>query len=200
MPGVIQIAPDDPNALAEMIDRYPGQVAAFFGEPVRGAGGIYPPTEHYWTEVQRICRANDVLLIADEVITGFGRLGSWFGSSRFSIAPDMITAAKGITSGYLPLGAVICGPRVAEPFWSGEGIFLRHGFTYSGHATACAVGLANLEIIEREGLVQKAAQTETILKSEVGTLLEHPMVEEVRCIGLLAAVQISADVRAAHRG
>lgn len=200
IPGVVQIPPDDPQSLAQAIERNPGRVAAFFGEPVRGAGGIYPPREGYWLEIQRICRENDVLLVADEVITGFGRLGRWFGSSRYDIVPDIITAAKGLTSGYLPLGVAICGPRVQEPFWSGEGTLFRHGYTYSGHATACAVALANLDLIEKENLVAKAAQSERILASEMTKMREHPLVEEVRCAGLLSAVELSVEARSTHPG
>lgn len=132
LPGVVCIPPDDPQALQGVIDQYPGQVAAFFGEPVRGAGGVYPPVADYWQQIQKICRKNDVLLVADEVITGFGRLGAWFASSRFGIVPDIITGAKGVTSGYLPLGVVICGPRVQEPFWRGKGNMFRHGYNIPG--------------------------------------------------------------------
>ena len=195
LPGVMCIAPDDPRALETAIEQHPGQVAAFFGEPVRGAGGVYPPVGDYWQQIQRICRKNDVLLIADEVITGFGRLGSWFGSSRFNIVPDIITGAKGVTSGYLPLGVVICGPRVQEPFWNGEGSMFRHGYTYSGHAAACAVGIANLDIIEREKLLDRVLDLEPILASELQRLSQHSLVKEVRCVGLTAAFEFSAEAR-----
>lgn len=200
LPGVVCIPPNEAQALAALVDRYPGQVAAFFGEPVRGAGGVYPPTPGYWTEIQKICRENGVLLVADEVVTGFGRLGSWFASSRFAIVPDIITGAKGLTSGYFPLGAVICGPRVQEPFWKGSGMLFRHGYTYSGHATGCAVALANLEIIEREQLLGRVRELEPYLASEVHQLLDHPLVDDVRSIGLTAAFQVSANALAAFPG
>lgn len=195
VPGVICIPPDDPQAFEDVIEENPRRVAAFFGEPVRGAGGVYPPVADYWEQIQHICRANDVLLVADEVITAFGRLGSWFGSSRFNIVPDIITGAKGVTSGYLPLGIVICGPRVQEPFWKGTGTMFRHGYTYSGHAAACAVGIANLEIIKNENLLARVLDLEPFLRSEIERLLEHPLIKEVRCVGLTAALEFSAEAR-----
>ena len=197
IPGVLCVPSDEPRALAAIIDKFPGQIAAFFGEPVRGAGGVYPPTDNYWLEIQKICLDNEILLVVDEVITGFGRLGSWFASSQLGIVPDIITAAKGLTSGYLPLGAVICGPRVQEPFWRDRGSMFRHGYTYSGHAAACAVGLANLEIIEREHLLDRVHALEPILSSEMQRLADHPLIKEVRCIGLAAAFELSAEARVA---
>ncbi|MBV9482854.1 MAG: aspartate aminotransferase family protein [Acidobacteria bacterium] len=196
LPGVICIPPDDPGAFEKVLYDNPGEVAAFFGEPVRGAGGVFPPSDGYWKHIQRICRENDVLLVADEVITGFGRVGTWFGSGRFDFVPDMITGAKGITSGYLPLGVVICGPHVWEPFWNGKTGVFRHGYTYSGHAAACAVGLANLEIIEKEKLLTRTAQTEALLASEMKRIAQHHLVKEVRAIGLLAAFELSPDLLA----
>ncbi len=198
IPGILCVPPDEPQALAAVIDKYPGQVAAFFGEPVRGAGGVYPPIDNYWRDIQKICLDNDVLLVVDEVVTGFGRLGSWFASSRFGIVPDIITGAKGLTSGYLPLGVVICGSRVQEPFWKGSGAVFRHGYTYSGHAAACAVGLANLEIIEREHLLDSVRALEPILNLEMHRLLDHPLIAEVRCIGLTAAFELSAEALSAQ--
>jgi len=195
IPGVLRIPADDPEALARVADQHPGQIAGFFGEPVRGAGGVYPPPEGYWPEIRRICDENDILLVADEVITGFGRLGAWFGSSRFGIVPDIITGAKGVTSGYLPLGVVICSARVQEPFWRGTAGMLRHGYTYSGHATACAVGIANLEIIDKERLLSRVSALEPVLAAEMRRLFEHPLVEEVRSVGLTAAFQLSGEAR-----
>jgi adenosylmethionine-8-amino-7-oxononanoate aminotransferase len=193
IPGVVCIPPDDPAALEHVIDKYFGQVAGFFGEPVRGAGGVYPPVADYWKQVQEICRKNDVLLVADEVVTGFGRLGAWFGSSRCGIVPDIMTGAKGVTSGYLPLGVVVCGSRVQEPFWRGKAGMFRHGYTYSGHATACAVGVANLEIIAQERLLARVMELEPVLASEMKRLSQHPLVKEVRSVGLTAAFQLSDE-------
>src|SRR5205814_2333152 len=145
--------------------------------------------------IAEICRANDILLIADEVITGFGRLGEWFGSERFGITPDLITVAKGITSGYVPLGAVIASGRIAEPFWKEGGTeLLRHGYTYSGHATACAVALANIDVLESERLIERVRELEPVLEAALRPLASHDLVREVRTIGLLGAVELDSDV------
>ena len=190
---VEQVSWDDADALAAAIDRLgSGRVAAFVCEPVIGAGGILPPPEGYLERVEEICRANDVLLIADEVITGFGRLGEWFGSERFGLRPDLVAVAKGITSGYVPLGAVIAARRVAEPFWEPGDVF-RHGYTYSGHATACAVALANLDLIERERLVERVRELEPVLEAAVRPLEEHELVAKVRTIGLLGGVELAGE-------
>ncbi|HXZ65878.1 MAG TPA: aspartate aminotransferase family protein [Streptosporangiaceae bacterium] len=194
---------DDPATLAKIIEQAGAdRVGAFFCEPVVGAGGVYFPPDGYLAEVQQICRDNDVLFVADEVITGFGRTGEWFGSVRYELEPDMMTVAKGLTSGYLPLGAVIVGPRVAEPFWrAGSTEVFRHGYTYTAHPAACAVGLANLDIIEREGLVRRVRELESVLARVLAPLARHELVSEVRTgAGLLAAVEISAAAREADPG
>jgi adenosylmethionine-8-amino-7-oxononanoate aminotransferase len=199
--GVESVSHEDPAELAALLEARGDEVAAFIGEPVIGAGGILHPPEGYWATVQELCRRHDVLLIADEVITGFGRLGRWFGSERLGIDPDLITCAKAITSGYLPLGAVIAGERVQEPFWSSPGTLFRHGFTYSGHPTACAAGLANLDLMTRERLVERVADLEPVLAAAVEPLRDAPLVSEVRAgLGLLAAIEFDADVRAADPG
>jgi adenosylmethionine-8-amino-7-oxononanoate aminotransferase len=168
---------------------------------VLGAGGVYPPPAGYLEAARQVCRDTGVLFVADEVITGFGRCGSWFASGRFGLEPDLITCAKGITSGYLPLGAVIAAPSVWEPFWrEGAGMF-RHGYTYSGHAAVSAAALANLDIIEREGLVERAAVLEGALTQTLAPLAEHPLVREVRSgTGVLGAVQIDPERLAADPG
>jgi adenosylmethionine-8-amino-7-oxononanoate aminotransferase len=170
----------------------PDRVAAFFCEPVIGAGGVYAPPEGYLTEVRKACTEYDVLFVADEVVTGYGRIGgSWFASTRYGLEPDLVTTAKGLTSGYLPMGAVLVAPRVAEPFFRAPGTWLRHGYTYSGHATAAAVALANLDIVEREGLLDEAARLETTLARELAALADHELVTEVRAgTGAVAAVQL----------
>jgi putrescine---pyruvate transaminase len=179
--------------LAAAIERLgPERVAAFIGEPVVGAGGVIPPPDGYWTAVAELCREHDVLLIADEVITGFGRLGRWFGCERYGFTPDLLVFAKGVTSGYMPLGGVVVGPRVQEPFWSGEGTWFRHGYTYSGHAAACAAALANLDILERERLVERVADLQPLLAEKVHSLGDHPLVAQTRAIGLVAAVELAA--------
>jgi adenosylmethionine-8-amino-7-oxononanoate aminotransferase len=201
IPDVASVSHDDPAELAALLEARGDDVAAVIGEPVIGAGGILHPPAGYWAAVQELCRRHDVLLIADEVITGFGRLGRWFGSARLGIEPDLITCAKAITSGYLPLGAVIAGERVQEPFWSQPGTMFRHGFTYSGHPTACAAGLANLDLMARERLVERVAALEPVLAATVEPLRTAPLVSEVRAgLGLLAAVEFDPDVRAADPG
>jgi len=187
----VQVDWDSAEALEETIDQVGAdRVAAFFCEPVIGAGGVLAPPGGYLERVQEICRARDVLFVVDEVITGFGRCGSWFASERFGLAPDLLTCAKGITSGYLPLGALIVSPRVAEPFFK-PGVMWRHGYTYSGHAAACAAALANLDLIEREGLVEGANELERELAEALAPLADHERVREVRAgTGVLAAVAL----------
>jgi putrescine---pyruvate transaminase len=174
------------------------RIAAFIGEPIQGAGGVIIPPDSYWPEIQRICRAHDILLIADEVICGFGRLGTMFGATSFGIAPDMMTTAKGITSGYIPLSALFLGDRVAETFIEEAGEFY-HGFTYSGHPVACAVALANLDIIEGSGLVGAAERQGAKLRAALAAALaDHPLVGEIRGRGLIGAIELVED-RDAHK-
>jgi len=170
-------------------------VAAFIGEPIQGAGGVIIPPETYWPEIQRVCRENDILLIADEVITGFGRTGRMFGCETFGITPDLMTLAKGITSGYIPLSAVLVGDRVADVLINQTGEFY-HGFTYSGHPVACAVALANLDILEGEGLAARAAASGATLRAKLAeALADLPIVGEIRGIGLIGAIELTADKR-----
>jgi putrescine---pyruvate transaminase len=197
---VEQVPWDDSTALEKTIEMLgDSRVAAFFCEPVIGAGGVYPPPPGYLEQVRDICRRHDVLFVADEVITGFGRVGEWFASIRFDLDPDMITTAKGLSSGYLPIGAVITSRRMAEPFWrAGSTEMFRHGYTYSGHPAAAAVALANLDLIEREQLVGRVAGLEPVLARAVAPLAELATVSAVRAgTGLLAAVEIAEDVRTA---
>lgn len=193
------IAWDDPADLRKTIDRLGAEnVAAFFCEPVIGAGGVYLPPEGYLAEVRAICAEHDVLFVADEVITGYGRIGgAWFASTRFDLRPDLVTTAKGLTSGYVPMGAVLVAPRVWEPFWRTPGAWFRHGYTYSGHAAAAAAALANLDIIEREGLVDAAARLETLLHERLAPLAEHPAVREIRSgVGAVAGVALQDPAHA----
>ncbi len=194
VPSVARVAYDSVEALAEEIERLGADsVAAFIGEPVIGAGGVYPPPDNYWRGVAEVCRENDVLLIADEVVTGFGRLGTWFACERYEFEPDLLVFAKGVTSGYMPLGGVVVGPRVQEPFWSGDGVVFKHGYTYSGHAAACAAALANLDILDEEDLVARVAAFEPEWVESVSSLADNPLVEEVRAVGLLGAVELSHE-------
>lgn len=170
-------------------------IAAFIGEPLQGAGGVIIPPETYWPEINRICKAHDILLIADEVICGFGRTGKMFGADTFGIKPDMMTMAKAITSGYIPLSAVMLHDRVADVLINETGEFY-HGFTYSGHPVACAVALANLDIIAREGLVERAEALGVIIREKLHAALgDHPMVGEIRGVGLIGAIELTADKR-----
>jgi putrescine---pyruvate transaminase len=190
IPEIVHVDRHDVEDLERVLRAYVGRVAAFIGEPVQGAAGVHPPAAGYWDRVQELCSEHDVLLIADEVITGFGRLGHWFGCDRFGIRPDLLVGAKGITSGYAPLGVVIAGDRVRSALWAeGVGAF-RHGYTYSGHPMACAVALANLDVLEEEGLVDRVRDLEPVLAREMGGLERHPLVAEVRAIGLLAGVEL----------
>ncbi|NBV15275.1 aspartate aminotransferase family protein [Janthinobacterium sp.] len=167
-----------------------GKVAAFIGEPVQGAGGVIIPPSTYWPEIQRICDKYGILLIADEVICGFGRLGRWFGSDLFGIKPDLITFAKGVTSGYVPLGGVLVGERVAKVL-IGQGGEFTHGFTYSGHPVACAAALENIRIIEEEQLVARVADdTGPYLKQCFASLGEHPLVGYADSCGLVAGLNL----------
>ena len=186
-PGIEHVPYDDLDAVTRLFEKRAGEIAAFIGEPVIGAGGVYPPPDGYWTTIAELCREHDVLLALDEVITGFGRLGEWFGALRYGIEPDLFTFAKGVTSGYVPLGGVVASQRVQEPFWRGDGGMFRHGYTYSGHATACAVALANLDIIEREGLVQHVKELEPAFAARMRAI-EGAV--EVRTAGLLAGIQV----------
>jgi len=170
----------------------PERVAAFIGEPVQGAGGVIIPPAGYWPRVEAICRKHGILLVCDEVITGIGRLGHWFGHQHYGIKPDMIAMAKGLSSGYLPISAVAVSTAIVDVLKTG-GDFI-HGFTYSGHPTCAAVALANLAIIEREGLVERTrTDTGPYLASALQRLAGHALVGETRSIGLLGAVEIVAD-------
>jgi putrescine---pyruvate transaminase len=195
---VAEVAHDNPDDLARVLDELDGRAAAFVGEPVIGAGGVIPPPDGYWPAVAEICRERDVLLIADEVISGFGRLGSWFGCERYGFVPDLMTCAKGISSGYVPLSAVIASGRVRAPFWDEAAPPFLHGGTYAGHPGACVAGLVNIDIIERERLVERAAELEPTLRRLVAPLAELPGVADVRSAGLAAAIEIDPDLVAAH--
>jgi L-2,4-diaminobutyrate transaminase len=172
----------------------PETVAAFIAEPVMGAGGVLVPPAGYFEGVQEVLRRHDVLLVADEVICGFGRLGEWFGSNLYGIEPDLVTVAKGLTSGYVPMSASIVSRRVWDVLASeSKGVF-GHGFTYSAHPVAAAAGLANLDLLEREDLVANARHAGAYLQMALReTFAEHPLVGEVRGVGLIAAVELVAD-------
>jgi putrescine aminotransferase len=166
------------------------KVAAFIGEPIQGAGGVIIPPDTYWPEVQRICDEYGILLISDEVITGFGRLGEWFGADYFGTRPDFMPFAKGVSSGYLPLGGVFVSDRVADVLVDKAGEFA-HGYTYSGHPAACAVAIANLRILRREKLVERVRDDiGPYLQAKWQALADHPLVGEARMVGLMGAFEI----------
>lgn len=192
VPDVVTVAHDDAEMLDKEIEAIgSGRVAAFFAEPVIGAGGVIPPAPGYLERAREVCRRHGVLFVADAVICGFGRLGGWFGVERFGIEPDMIVFAKGVTSGYLPLGGVVVHGRVAEPFWRPGAAPFRHGATYSGHPAACAAALANLDILEGEGLLERANVLEGELHAALSGLGDHPLVTEVRGgTGVLGALEL----------
>jgi putrescine aminotransferase len=178
---------------AKILELGPDKVAAFIGEPVQGAGGVIVPPATYWPEIQRICDQYGVLLVSDEVICGFGRTGQWFGCETFGFRPDLMTFAKGVTSGYIPLGGVMVGERVARVLIDQGGEF-NHGYTYSGHPVACAVGLANLKLIQREGLVERVrTELGPHLAKRFAELAEHPLIGEAQTCGMMGALQIVRD-------
>ena len=171
----------------------PENVAAFIGEPVQGAGGVIIPPAGYWPRVEAICRKYGILLCCDEVICGFGRLGQWFGHQHYGIMPDLVTMAKGLSSGYLPISAVGVADFIVATIKSNPDDFV-HGYTYSGHPTAAAVALKNLEIIEREDLVRRTREdTGPYLAQRLAELARHPLVGEARSLGLIGAVEIVAE-------
>jgi putrescine---pyruvate transaminase len=183
------------NLLEEAILREgPETVAGFIAEPVQGAGGVIPPQDDYFTRIREICDQYEVLLIADEVITGFGRTGRWFGLEHYGIEPDIASFAKAITSGYVPLGGIGVNDTIRDVIETvpGDKRWM-HAFTYSGHPTGCAVALANLAIIEGEGLVQRAGEVGDYMLKALQELEEMPTVGNVRGKGLMAAVELVAD-------
>lgn len=178
---------------AKILEVGADQVAAFIGEPVQGAGGVIVPPETYWPEIQRICDKYGILLVSDEVICGFGRTGHWFGCERFGFTPDLMTFAKGVTSGYVPLGGVMVGERIARVLIDQGGEF-NHGYTYSGHPVACAVALANLRVLQDERVVETVHDvTGPYLAAQFETLASHPLVGEVQTCGLMGALQLVRD-------
>ncbi|HEY9144423.1 MAG TPA: aspartate aminotransferase family protein [Arenimonas sp.] len=172
----------------KILELGPERVAAFIGEPVMGAIGVYIPPRNYWQEVERICRKYDVLLVADEVICGFGRTGEWFAAQTYDFRPDVMTLAKGITSGYIPLGAVMFNDRVAGVLQGSE---LAHGYTYSGHPVCAAVALENIRILQEERIVETCrSDTGPYLEAKWKALGEHPLVGEARFVGMVGALEL----------
>jgi adenosylmethionine-8-amino-7-oxononanoate aminotransferase len=199
VPATSVVPHDSVAALRTELDRLGAdRVAAVFVEPVMAPGGVHLPPDGYLEAVQALCDETGVLLVVDSVVCAFGRLGTWFGTERWGLQPDMICFAKGVTSGYLPLGGVVVSPRVAEPFWAHPGgPTFAHGVTYAGHATCCAAALANIDLLERDGLLGRGRDLERPLLDALAGLSDHPQVSEVRGgLGLLAAVGLTPELLA----
>jgi putrescine aminotransferase len=193
VPDSQTVPTNDVSALRTLFEARGDEIAAFMAEPVMGTGGVIHPPAGYFDEVRSLCDEFDVLLVADEVITGFGRLGEWFGSTKFNIRPDIVVMAKGVSSGYLPLGAVAANARVSEPFWGPGAVPFRHGMTYAGHSAACAAGIANLDVVENEGLIARVKASTVTLDRAAQTLAGEDGVLEVRSgVGLMAGIQLSS--------
>lgn len=200
VPETARVPVHDLDALAEAIATIGADnIAAFVTEPIQGTGGVNPPEPGYLEGVQALCHEHDILLIVDEVITGFGRTGHMFATERFGLRPDLVTFAKGVTSGYAPLGGVLVSPRVWQPFYvddSSTPVF-RHGATYAGHATACAVALANLDVLEEDKLLPRTAELELLLAERLAALqARRPSVVDVRVGGFLGGVTLSEELKA----
>ena len=193
---VVQVPADDVEALATLMAQRGNEVAAIIAEPVQGAGGIYPAQDGYLESLRRLCDQHGAYLVFDEVITGFGRLGTWFAAHHYGVTPDFATFAKGVTSGYQPLGGVFVGPLPTAALESNPDFVLRHGFTYSGHTTACAAALKNIEIIEREGLVDRALHLGNRLSSGLQALADDGSIDHVRGLGAMWAAGLRPDQNA----
>ncbi len=176
----------------------PDKVAAFIGEPIQGAGGVIVPPKTYWPEVQRICRKYGILLIADEVICGFGRTGNWWGFETVGVDPDIVPMAKGLSSGYLPIGAVAVSEDITNEFFELGGEFY-HGYTYSGHPVSCAVALENIRIMQDEDMLGHVRDTAPYLEEKIGALADHPLVGEVRNVGFIGAIELVRDKKTRER-
>lgn len=192
---VAEVPSFDANTLeARIFELGADRVAAFFCEPVIGAGGVLIPPDGFIEQAAAVCRRHGVLFIADAVICGFGRLGNWFGIERFGVRPDMVVFAKGVTSGYQPLGGVVVASHLAAPFWDEPGRVFRHGQTYAGHPAACVAGLVNIDIIERESLLERSIKMESILAEALTSLSDHPLVAGVRAgTGFLGALELDPE-------
>jgi putrescine aminotransferase len=203
VPHALRLGAGATGILVDELEKTIGEVGAeritaFIGEPVVGVGGMIPPPGDYWPRVQEVLRRHGILLVADEVVTAYGRTGRWFGCERYGIEPDIMVTAKALTSGYIPMGAVLIGPRVLELL---DGTPFRHGFTYNGHPAGAAVALANLDVIEREKLVQRAEETGSYLLERLQPLQRLRCVAEVRGVGLMLGIELEAgDASAIQAG
>jgi adenosylmethionine-8-amino-7-oxononanoate aminotransferase len=199
VPETARVSTDDIDAVESTVQAIGADnIAALVAEPIQGTGGVIIPAPGYLEGLQRICRENDILFVVDEVITGFGRTGHMFATERYRLEPDLITFAKGVTSGYAPLGGVLVSPRIWQSFYrdSQETPVFRHGATYAGHATACAVALRNLEILENDKLLPRVEELEQLLTCELARLQTHEAVVETRVAGLLGGITVTDDLSA----
>jgi adenosylmethionine-8-amino-7-oxononanoate aminotransferase len=194
---VVQVGKDDLDAVRAAFEAHPGRIATVFAEPVIGAGGLWPPAPGYLEGLRQLCDEHGAHLVLDEVITGFGRLGSWFGGQHFGVRADLTTFAKGVTSGYVPLGGVLVAPSVHEPLSDDPDFVLRHGYTYSGHATACAAALACLDITEDEELLQAAVRIGERLQPALTELQSEGRLADVRGVGGMWGVAVPPDLQPA---
>jgi adenosylmethionine-8-amino-7-oxononanoate aminotransferase len=193
VPDVVQVPSDDIEHVARLLAERGDEVAAVITEPVQGAGGVWPPPEGYLAELRRLCDRHGAFLVFDEVITGFGRLGTWFAAQHYGVVPDLTTFAKAVTSGYQPLGGVLVGPAVRGPLESDASFVLRHGYTYSGHAAACAAAIANLAIMQREGLVERAVAVGKRLGDGLQALAADGTIDHARGDGAVWAAGLRPD-------
>ena len=194
--SVEQIAHDDLSTAERLFEQRGGEIAAVIAEPVVGAGGVYPASVEYLRGLRKLCDEAGALLIFDEVITGFGRLGSWFASEYYGVVPDMITFAKAVTSGYQPLGGVIVGPRVRDALEADADFILRHGYTYSGHPASCVAAVANINVLRDEHLLERVPHIAERLGGGLRTLADEGLVAEVRGEGAIWALQMHPSVSA----
>jgi len=176
----------------------PDKVAAFVGEPIQGSGGVIVPPDSYWPHVQKVCRKHKIPIVADEVICGFGRTGNWWGHQTMGFDPDIVVMAKGLSSGYQPIGAVAISDKLIGDFFDKGGEFF-HGYTYSGHPVACAVALENIRIMQEEKILEHVAEISPYVKEKIGRLREHPIVGEVRVRGLIGAIELVKDKKTRAR-
>ena len=194
VPGVVTVDQNDIESAARLFAERGREIAAVIAEPVQGAGGVYPPAPGYLEGLRRLCDQHGALLIFDEVICGWGRLGQWFGSQYFGVTPDLITFAKGVTSGYVPLGGVIVNRAVCDVLESDPDYVLRHGYTYSGHPTSCAAGVAALKVYEEEGLFERAEVIAKLLGEGLQALVEDGALVSKRGAGGVWAAEVAAEV------
>mgnify|MGYP001959245518 FL=1 len=192
VPHFLEVPHDDLEAAASLFAEHGDRIAAVLTEPLQGAGGVFPPADGYLEGLRRLCDDNGALLIFDEVICGFGRTGHWFGAQAFGVTPDLMTFAKGVTSGYLPLSGVILSRRVSEELEE-PGFLLRTGYTYSGHQASCAAGVANLDIMEREGLDQRANHVGERIQEGLRALQADGLIESWRGMGAVYAAELGRD-------